>query len=306
MHGGFSGALDMGDYYLVQNDDGVGTKMVLAEQLKKFDTVGYDLAAMVADDAICLGAEVISISNTIDVSRVKPKVIQHMMHGLKEACLKHKIVIPGGEIAEVEDSVNHIVWNATAVGIVEKQKLLRPEKTVKAGDAIISLYEPGLRSNGFSLVRAILSRLTRQKRIRLSKAFLKPSTMYYSAVIEMLGRFREKPKAKIKGVAHITGGGIPGNLPRILPKGLGAELTDLFSPSPEVLELQKYGEVSDREAYRTWNMGNGMLIISNDADTVIATAKKYGINAKIAGRVIKNPEVKIRLRSGKTLDFVIK
>ncbi|NIA01921.1 MAG: phosphoribosylformylglycinamidine cyclo-ligase, partial [Nitrospirae bacterium] len=141
--GGFSGALDMGDYYLVQNDDGVGTKIKVAEMIGKYDTMAYDLIAMVADDAVCVGAETISITNTLDVNKIDETKVSGLMAGLEKAALEHKIVIPGGEIAELGDALNGYVWNATAVGIVEKGKMITGEN-ISAGDKII-----GLRSAGF-------------------------------------------------------------------------------------------------------------------------------------------------------------
>ena len=154
--GGYAGALDFGDHYVVTCDDGTGTKMAVAEALGEFDTLGYDLAAMVADDAVCLGAEVISISNTLDCPHVDKKVIGDLLKGLAKACREQKIVIPGGEIAEVGSTVNGLVWNATAIGIVAKKRLLDGSK-IRVGDAVIALQEQGLRSNGFSLARYILT-----------------------------------------------------------------------------------------------------------------------------------------------------
>ncbi len=146
MEGGFSGAMDFGDFYLVQNDDGIGTKMVIARQIGKYDTMGYDLIGMVADDAICVGAEVVSVSNTIDVEKVEKDVITQLMEGLKKACAEQKIVIPGGEIAELGTMIDGYVWNATAIGIVEKEKFITGEN-IKAGDELIGLASNVFRSN---------------------------------------------------------------------------------------------------------------------------------------------------------------
>ena len=153
--GGFSGALDMGDYYLVQNDDGVGTKIRIAEKIDKYDTLGYDLIAMVADDAACIGAETMSITNTLDVDKLDEQKVAGLMKGLEKAALEHKIVVPGGEIAELGNSVNGYIWNSTAIGIVEKNKLITGQN-IQEGDKIIGLRSAGLRSNGFSLIRYIL------------------------------------------------------------------------------------------------------------------------------------------------------
>jgi len=153
--GGFAGAMDMGDFYLIQNDDGIGTKMMIAERINKLDTMGFDLLAMVADDAICVGAETISMTNTLDVNKVDEEKIAALMTGLETAALEQKVVVPGGEIAELGAMVNGYVWNATAVGIVEKNKII-DGSSIEVGDKVIGLKSAGFRSNGFSLVRHVL------------------------------------------------------------------------------------------------------------------------------------------------------
>ncbi|MBT4575767.1 MAG: phosphoribosylformylglycinamidine cyclo-ligase [Candidatus Cloacimonetes bacterium] len=296
--GSFAGMLDMGDFYIVQGDDGVGTKMEVAERIGKFDTLGYDLLAMVADDAICLGAETISITNTLDTNKVDPDVIHDLMKGLAKACIEQKVVIPGGEIAEVGKSVNSNVWNATAVGVLEKDKTITGND-IKPGDKIIALQEKGFRSNGFSLVRYVLEKEfdvnVYNKPSPFGKSWgemiLKPSVIYSSALLELLGRFGEERKSNIKGIAHITGGGIPGNFNRILKRTeLGANFDDFYPPSPMVIEIQKIGNVSEDEAYKTWNMGNGMMLVvsAENADSIVAA---LSLEAKVVGSVIEEKKI---------------
>ena len=153
--GGFTGMMDMGNFYLIQNDDGVGTKIEVAERMRKFDTMGYDLIAMVADDGICVGAEIFSITNTLDSPSLDKEMVEGLMAGLKKAALEQKIVIPGGELAELGDALNGAVWNATAVGIVKKNKVITGAD-IQEGDAILTLKSDGIRSNGLSLIRMIL------------------------------------------------------------------------------------------------------------------------------------------------------
>lgn len=298
--GGFAGLLDMGNFYLVQNDDGVGTKMVIAEKIGKYDTLGYDLICMVADDAICVGAETISVTNTMDVDKVDKEKISPLMSGLEKAAKEQKIVIPGGEIAELGSMSNGYIWNATAVGVVEKDKIING-KNITPGDKLIGLYSPGFRSNGFSLVRHILSESfgdnyenEKFDERTYAEATLTPSIIYQDALLQIHGRYGKKPQADMKGIAHITGGGIPGNITRILKnKNLGANITNAFEPDLIVLKLQELGNVSDVEAYQTWNMGVGMIIVSNDADFIINSLEKNGIQSKIIGEVTENPEVKV-------------
>ncbi len=296
--GSFAGMMDMGDFYLVQGDDGVGTKIEIAEKINKFDTMGFDLLAMVCDDAVCLGAETISMTNTLDTNKVDATIIHDLMQGLAKACIEQKIVIPGGEIAEVGNSVNGNVWNATAVGVLEKNKVITG-KNIKVGDTIIALHEKGFRSNGFTLVRYILEQ-TYGKDVysQLSpfgktwgEMMLEPSTIYSAAILALTGRFGDERKFDVKGIAHITGGGIPGNFNRILKQtGLGANFDNLFEPTEMVKEIQKLGNVAEAEAYKTWNMGNGMMLVV-DADDAEAVLENLTVEAKIVGKII--PENKI-------------
>lgn len=311
MEGGFTGALDMGAFLLVQNEDGVGSKIAIAEQMKKFDTLGCDLVAMVADDAICVGAEVISLSNTIDCgSGLSLKIIREMMGGLSKACRQQKIVIPGGEIAELKGLVSGYVWNATSVGIVSKKKFITGEK-IKPGDLIIGIASPNFRSNGYTLLRAILKNAYGEKWHK--KRFgnrtwgdiaLAPSVIYHGALLSLLGRFSEKSKVEIKGIAHITGGGLPGNAPRMFgKKKLGILFDQLPQPPAAMRALQKLGGVSDREAYETWNMGVGMVLVAASTSKTLQLLHKAGLKARIVGRVTKKPGVLLKLKNNPSLHF---
>lgn len=293
--GGFAGMLDMGAYYLVQTDDGTGTKIDIALHCKNCKTLGYDLLAMVADDAVCTGAEVISLSNTLDVPKVDVKLVDDLLSGLAAACKKQKIVIPAGEIAEVPGSVNGAVWSATSVGIVAKNRVLDPS-TVKAGDAVIALREHGARSNGFSLIRKILKdrfgdqwEHAKRDSKTWGETVLEPSIVYHAAILSLIGRYKAPRPIKVKAIAHITGGGIPSKFRRVL-RTLGAELTDLWEPPAFIEDLITLGKVSTEEAYRTWNMGNGMLVVVAEKDVAPALKllKKTGVEAKRAGTITKN------------------
>ena len=290
--GGFSGVLDMGEFYLLQNDDGVGSKIKIAEQIGKYETLGYDLIAMVADDAVCMGAETVSITNTLDVDKVNEEKIEALMHGWKNAALEHKIVIPGGEIAELGNMVNGYLWNATAVAVVEKNKLIRGEK-IESGDKIIGLRSDGFRSNGFSLVRYILNEKFGEnwasekynQEQTWGEVTLTPSRIYSSAILDMHGRFKAESKVNLKGVVHVTGGGIYGNLERIL-KGRKADLNNLPEPHEVMTKLMEIGNVSKDEAYKTWNMGVGMILISNDIEQIKEICKKHSIDMQVIGSIL--------------------
>lgn len=297
--GGFSGAMDFGDFYLVQNDDGIGTKMAVATQVGKYDTMGYDLVAMVADDAICVGAEVVSISNTIDVEKVDKTVISTLMKGLEKVCKEQKIVVPGGEIAELGTMVNGYVWNATAIGIVEKDKFITGQN-IEPGDPIIGLNSDMFRSNGMTLVRHILSsnlgpewyNIEFENGVTWGEVVLTPTRIYHNAVLEMIGRYKQPRLIDVKAIAHITGGGLPGNIIRIVKnKGFGARLDNLPEPHKAMKKLQEIGDISDKEAYKTWNMGVGMAIVSKEVEKVIEIAGKHGIKAQKIGEVTSEPGI---------------
>lgn len=292
--GGFAGLLDFGDFYLVQNDDGVGSKIEVARLVGDFSTVGYDLLAMVADDAVCMGAEVVSITNTIDCNKVDPEVIAEMLSGLATACREQKIVIPGGEVAEMGSLVNGWLWNAAAVGVVAKNRVITGAD-IKPGNLVIGLSSVGFRSNGFSLVRHILQaefgeqwyETEYEPGVSWGQAVLTPCKIYHDHLLALLGRYGQQRRVEMNGIVHITGGGLIDNVERILPDGVGVDFTDLM-PVPEVMQrLVELGNVDHAEAYKTWNMGMAMCLFveADDADTVIAHFQSLDIPVQIVGEV---------------------
>lgn len=318
LDGGFAGALDMGDYLLIQNDDGVGTKMEIAERTKKFDTIGEDLVAMVVDDAICVGAETISITNTVDTPQVDPQIIEIMTHGLAQACIKQKIVIPGGEIGELPGALKKTVWNATAVGIVKKEKFITG-KDIKAGNKIIGLKGRVLRSNGISLARKICEvnfgddwhTKEWENGITWGEILLTPSKIFHRLLLDnILGDFDSPRRFKVNGIVHITGGGIPGNVPRIFPKGsgLGATFDNLHPPHEALKDLQKLGNVTDEECYKTWHSGTAMMLVCEEvmASEIceILNQADPEVAAQIVGEITPNNTITIHSKfSKKVLDF---
>ena len=310
---GYAGFLDMGDYYLVQSDDSTGSKIDLAFAVGKLDTLGYDLVAMVADDAVCTGAEPISISNTLDVPKIDPDQIDQLMSGLAKACTEQKIVIPAGEIAEVPGAVERGVWSATVIGVVAKDKVLKPE-TIEEGDVIISLKSGVARSNGFSLIRKILSdkfgdNWVNEKwkgAITYGDIMLTPSVVYSNAILKLIGRYGEDREVNVKGVAHITGGGIPSKLGRVLKKsGKGADLNSIWKPHEAIADLIELGSVPIEEAYKTFNMGNGMMVIVPDeeVDKALEILIGEGLYARRAGVVTAEPKIEFDSFNGEKLEF---
>jgi phosphoribosylformylglycinamidine cyclo-ligase len=296
---GFTGLMDFGDFYLVKNCDGTGTKSLIAQKMQKYDTLGYDLLAMVINDLVCVGAEAVSITDTIDIHTVDENIISKLMAGLEKACLEENVIIAGGEIAELKGIVmpKTFAWNSDAVGIVEKDKYINC-KNVKSGDLIIGLKSNSFHSNGYTLVRYILNEkfgenwheAEYENGVTWGEVTLKPTKLYHRAILDLIGGYKETRKVEIKGIANITGAGIPGNLIRILePNHLGAKLDNLIEPLPEMTKLMKIGKVSREEAYNTWNMGVGMVLVINaqDKNTVLEHFESKGIYAQIIGTVIK-------------------
>ncbi|MCF7906255.1 hypothetical protein K9L63_03665 [Candidatus Gracilibacteria bacterium] len=314
LDGGFSGALDMGDFLLVQNDDGTGTKTEIAERMRLFDTIGEDLLCMVVDDAICTGAEVISVTNTFDVPYVEPEVLDAMTASLARACISQQVVIPGGEIAELGKAAQKIIWNATAVGIVKKDKFITGQH-IHAGQKIVGLKGRVLRSNGISLARKVCEtafgdnwhETDWREGISWGEILLTPSKIFHRTLLNhVLGDFEGTRKFPVDGIAHITGGGIPGNAPRIMPKGLGATFHNLHEPHVAVKDLQKLGNIEEEECYRTWHCGTAMLLFSDSAEEICEALNTIDpdIEAQIVGEVTGNEGIEIKSGfSGKTLIF---
>ncbi|MFC1742101.1 AIR synthase-related protein [Nanoarchaeota archaeon] len=303
--------------------DGVGTKVEIAQRMNNHSTIAFDLFAMVCDDAIVRGAEPVLIGSVLDVNSLgtskQPNIdaIRQLAEGYIAAAKEANVAVINGELAELGDAVGghgrfKYNWCASLIWFVNQDKLLTG-KEIQPGDGIVLLEEKGFRSNGLSLVRNILSKNHGDEwhnhpfeGKKLGDHILTPSTIYSRFVVHLHGGFRTKGCAEIHGVSHITGGGLPEKLRRILkPNNLGAELKDLFTPCPAMLYCQKLGNVQDREAYRTWNMGQGLAIITPQPDKVIMEAQKFNLKARLAGKVTQDNKITIHSKGieKKTLEF---
>jgi phosphoribosylformylglycinamidine cyclo-ligase len=252
---------------------------------------------MVCDDAVVRGGEPILIGSNLEINKVDIDVIKQLANGYVAAAKEANVAIINGEIAEVGSRVQGMAkcsynWGATALWIGKKENLITG-KEVKVGDTLIAFKEDGFRSNGLSLVRKIMhDQWTKET---LSQA-LTPSKIYSRAVVSMFG--------KLHGVAHITGGGVPGKVGRMLrPSALGANFNNLFEPSKLMKDCIEKGKVPIEEAYKTWNMGNGMIITTNKPEDVIEIAKKHNIEAQICGEIIKEKQIELESFSGEKLVF---
>ncbi len=295
--------------------DGVATKAELAERAEKYDTLAFDLMAMVCDDAVIRGGVPVLVKSVLDVNTLgsdtsRLKYIDQLATGYVAAAKEANVAIINGELAQLNDRIGHmdefrLEWSADLTWFAHESRLITC-KNVAPGDSIVSFQETGLRCNGISLVRKLLKdeygpnwHNAQFNGKKLIDTALQPSQIYSAALIEMFGGYdlAQKPKATINAAAHITGGGIPEKLGRTLKaSGTGALLNNLFKPCDLMLHCQELGNVTDKEAYGTWNMGNGMLVITPDADKVIAIAKTYGITAQVAGTVTDTPGVTLASR----------
>jgi len=304
--------------------DGVGTKVEVAERLGRHDTVAFDLFAMVCDDAVIRGGEPVILGSVLDVKALETgnkshiDFIKELAKGYVKAAKEAGVAVINGEMAELGSRISgygdfNYNWGAGLVWFAKKERLLTGKK-VKPGDSIVALREKGFRSNGLSLTRKILLdkygqdwHKKKYNKKNIGELVLVPSKIYSKVISEMTGGLQGKIKVDVHALAHITGGGVPGKLGRALkPSGSGAELDNLFDPSELMLHLQDVGGVEDEEAYRTWNMGQGMMIVTPESEKAIAIAKKYKIQARIAGKVISEKVIKISSKGLKRKDQTLK
>jgi len=300
-----------GGLKLMLNSDGIGTKSEFSERTGRHGTMAYDLFAMLCDDAVRFGAEPVALSNVLDVNTLDRKTVQDLAGGMVKAAAEAGVAVVSGEIAELGTRVgghgrHNYNWGGTVLSIVRKDL---GGRGLTVGSSIVGLEEKGFRSNGISLVRKIMEKAygpdwhRRKKGGRtLGDLALTPSKIYTRAALKMF------PHAQ--GIAHITGGGIPGKLGRILAiRKYGADITDPFPPCGMMLLCQKLGGVHDAEAYRAWNMGQGMLIITSRPEKIVSIAARFKIRAKVVGTITARPGLKIASRGflspGKTLFFGI-
>ncbi|MCF6366762.1 MAG: AIR synthase-related protein [Bacteroidales bacterium] len=304
--GGFSNLLIFGKERIGIGSDGIGTKAELAERTGIYDTLGYDLVAMVADDLAAMGFEPTNLSNVIDVDYIDAEIIDELMKGLRDACNFAGITITGGEIAELGNRIGgygekmHFNWSSTAIGILpENLEEAIDGSNIKPGQKIFALKSRGFRSNGFSSIRRILSENFGNEwhneayddKNTWGEKMLTPSLIYSPLINEII-----KSGTELTGVVHITGGGVFDNLRRALKlNNVGAKLNNLFEPLPEMIEIQQIGKVSNEDACLWWNMGNGMLLAADEkeADNILQKAKQMNYECRIAGTVTAGSNIQV-------------
>lgn len=277
------------DPILVSSTDGVGTKLKIAFLTDKHDTVGIDLVAMSANDILCSGAEGLFFLDYISTGKIRSSVLRDIVKGIAAGCKEAGYALIGGETAEMPGMYKEGEYDLAGfgVGIADRNKIIDGKRT-KKGDIVIGLESNGLHSNGFSLVRKVFSA---KELKRYAKELLRPTRLYSRHILAL------KNKVDIKGIANITGGAFYDKIPRIIPKGMAIEIDKYSWQVPRIFTLiQKKGNIEDREMYRTFNMGIGMVVTvaKRDADRSIRVLKESGVRAHAIGRVVKgNREVVI-------------
>ncbi|MFE9693411.1 phosphoribosylformylglycinamidine cyclo-ligase [Micromonospora sp. NPDC005806] len=298
--GGFAGLfrLDTKKYknpILASSTDGVGTKLVIAQQLDIHDTVGIDLVAMVVDDLVACGAEPLFLLDYIATGEVVPDKVAEIGAGIADGCRYAGCALLGGETAEHPGVLRPDEYDisATGVGVVEESEILSSER-VEVGDVVIAMRSSGLHSNGYSLVRHVLLGAGRMRldvviedfgrQRTLGEELLTPTKIYAQDCLKLIA------EADVRALAHVTGGGIPGNLVRILPEHVDAVVNrSTWKPQPVFDLIQSKGRIEDPEMEATFNMGVGMFAIvsAEDADRALATLTGRGVDAWQAGEIIE-------------------
>lgn len=278
--GGFAGLFALRGGYrepvLASSTDGVGTKLAVAQAMDKHDTVGLDLVAMVVDDLVVCGAEPLFLQDYIAVGRTVPERVSELVSGIANGCVIAGCALLGGETAEHPGLMapDHYDISATGVGIVEADDVLGPDR-VKPGDVIIAMGASGLHSNGYSLARKVLLEIDRMNLAghveefgrTLGEELLEPTRIYAKDCLALAA------ETQVRTFCHVTGGGLAGNLERVVPNGLSAELDrGTWTPAPVFQMIAQRGRVDRAEMEQTFNMGVGMVAVVAPEDTDRALA----------------------------------
>lgn len=303
--GAFGGMFDLASLgvkepVLVSGTDGVGTKLKLAFEMDKHDTIGIDAVAMCVNDVLAQGAEPLLFLDYVAVGHNEPRKIEAIVAGVAEGCRQAGAALVGGETAEMPGMYAAGEYDIAGftVGVVEKSKLIDGSK-VKAGDVLVGIASSGVHSNGFSLVRKIVADngfdlhkvYPELSHNLLGEVLLTPTKIYVKQVLEVIRN------CDVHGISHITGGGFDENIPRILHDGQGLDIEEgTWEILPVFRFLEKYGKVPHREMFNIFNMGIGMVIVldSSEAQRAIDILTAAGEKASVIGRVTDTEGVVIR------------
>ncbi len=295
--GHYAGLIDFGEYALVLCTDGVGSKVKIASYLKKWDTIGIDCIAMNVNDAICVGAEPLAFVDYLAIDNPLPEITKQIGIGLSKGAELSNMSIIGGETASLPDIINGFDLAGTCLGYVKKDKIITGKKIVP-GDIIIGLKSSGIHSNGYSLVRRVIedSKISYMDSFpddlysnkKIGNILLTPTNIYVKEILEIIKNI------KVHGLAHITGSGLKNFLR--LNNQVKYNINNPFEPQPIFKFIQKLGNITEKEMYKTFNMGMGfaILIDKKDVEESINIIKKYSnIDFKIVGRIEKGRGVSV-------------
>jgi len=303
--GGFGGLFNLKagryvDPVLVSGSDGVGTKLRVAFMADRHDTIGIDLVAMSVNDIVVTGAEPLFFLDYLACGKLDPERQTEVVAGIAEGCRQAGCALIGGETAEMPGFYKEGEYDLAgfAVGVVDRHSMIDGSR-VEAGDAVVGLASSGLHSNGYSLARKLFfdtlgygpDTHVPELGCTVADELLRPTRIYVKSVLSLAEDF------KVKAIAHITGGGITGNLPRVLPDGLGARISkNCWVPRPVFPFIQEKGGVDEEEMYRSFNMGIGLTLVvdAKKADKVVRRAGKLGEQAFIIGEIIEDERGEIR------------
>ena len=297
--GGFSAlfALPSGRWrepLLATSCDGVGTKLEIARQLGRYDTVGQDLVAMVVDDLVACGAEPLVFNDYIAVGALDVAALEQIVAGIADGCVTAGCALVGGETAEHPGVMapTQVDLAGFGVGVVERDAVLGPDRVV-AGDDLVAMASTGLHSNGYSLARRVVADLdlTDDHGLiveTLGDALLRPTRIYARDCLALI------EGTEVHALCHVTGGGVPGNLPRVVPAGLGAVVDAGTVATPAVMELiAARGPVTTAEMWRTFNMGVGMIAVVPDGPAAVDLLRDRDVDAWVCGAVTDRTGVEV-------------
>ncbi|MFQ5970175.1 MAG: phosphoribosylformylglycinamidine cyclo-ligase [Nitrososphaerales archaeon] len=297
-YGHYAGLLEIGNNKVIaMHTDGVGTKVLIAQMARRFDTVGIDCIAMNVNDVICVGAEPIAFVDYIAVKKANERLVNELVKGLVVGAKQANVAIVGGETAVMRDVITGYEQvfdlTGTVVGMADKDKLVLGNK-IASDDIIVGAESNGLHSNGYSLVRKLLLRKYKIKQkiselgSTLADELLRPTKIYVKPVLEILN------SEEVHGLAHITGGAFT-KLTRLTNK-FGFELDKMPEQQPIFKLIQKNAKIDDKEMYVTFNMGIGFCVIvpKNSEDRVMSTFRRHGIQSTVIGKIKNTRGVYIR------------
>ena len=300
--GSFGGFFQLSKGYkepvLVAGTDGVGTKLKYAFLANKHDTIGRDAVAMCVNDIVCQGAKPLFFLDYFATGKLSPEVVATVVSGVAEGCRQSGAALIGGETAEMPGFYPDGEYDIAgfAVGIVDKKKVINGKK-IKSGDVLIGIKSSGVHSNGYSLVRKLwgenleeLEEYNEELGAKPIDVLLTPTKIYVNSILALI------EKVKVKGIAHITGGGFIENIPRIFPEGIGCRINTQSYEVPAIFQImQKKAKITKQQAYNTFNMGIGMVlcVAKKDVEATIAQLESTGEQCVVLGKTCKGSGVKL-------------